>query len=555
MHYYRALEIARKEKHITNIVQFLINLTELAELQQHLSLARQYAKQAYELLATTDTSFLQIRLLIVLCRVELRLHNLSSAQQFAVQALIQAAHLNDTVGTVGSRSLLALIAHRCKKDDSARYHIQHAIKILETMQSKLDLSKFKAIFLSQAADVYALAAWLAASQGQAEEAFYWAEKSRARAYLDQISDQPIKLNPKTTPLIVMQAMEVRREIIRLETNLRNEYAKPNNQQQKRLMLEWQQSLGLKQTAYQHLLLELKGSNPKYVSLINSDVLTLQQIQEHVLDKKTTLIAYFTIDELISQQTLVWAIDQKHVKLVLLQSGQNELTTKVVLFRKAIEAQTEVTAKSMRLYEDLITPMQSHIQHENLIIIPHGILYYLPFATLWDVRKKQYLVEQHIISYAPIASMIPKFQTQQISTKCQVPTLGSVNYKLVNPLFSRIELFSSLCRTHPFEIHEIYNLDLDEANPVILSVGNLAVSEFSRGDEISHLVQAFFYASTAGLVYTLWTIDPGITTQIMNSFLRYRKDGMNDTEALNHAQREILTQEEYGMCHIAGQHFK
>ncbi|GAG33467.1 unnamed protein product, partial [marine sediment metagenome] len=65
-----------------------------------------------------------------------------------------------------------------------------------------------------------------------------------------------------------------------------------------------------------------------------------------------------------------------------------------------ENQHKVNAKEIGrvLYELLIKPMEEQIKDKkNLIIVPGGILTFVPFGTLID-ENGQYLVEKHSISY-------------------------------------------------------------------------------------------------------------------------------------------------------------
>lgn len=65
-------------------------------------------------------------------------------------------------------------------------------------------------------------------------------------------------------------------------------------------------------------------------------------------------------------------------------------------------------QSKTLFDRLFGGLVSHIeQGERLIIVPDGLLHYLPFETL--IHNERYLIEDHEISYSPSASALVQSQ--------------------------------------------------------------------------------------------------------------------------------------------------
>src|SRR6185295_1566312 len=56
----------------------------------------------------------------------------------------------------------------------------------------------------------------------------------------------------------------------------------------------------------------------------------------------------------------------------------------------------------KLYELLFAPLRQIIETAELVIVPHGVLHYLPFHAFHD--GTQYLIDSYAISYAPSASV-------------------------------------------------------------------------------------------------------------------------------------------------------
>ena len=593
VYYQTALLIAHDREDTIIASHVLINLAVLSATQHDFSRALGYAKQANVLVIQSEDSFFQVKILAMLSMIELALLHWQAATGYAERSISLAHKLNDPMAKIASQSVLALTALMNGRRDEAVHDIQRAIDILENLQSSLILSEFKTTFLGQSADIYALASFIAIQEDQLDQAFYFTEKSRARAFLDQIGRQPIKLNQGTAPEIVTQTMTIRQEIIHLESSLHVESTKPLEQQQAVLISDWEYTLEAKQQEYARLLIELKATNPEYALLVSTDSLTLKQVQEQALNDKTTLIVYFTVNDLIGKQTFAWVIDQEMAKPVTLKISQYELQTKVEFFRKSIETRTVTIEDSTILYDDIVAPLQQYIRHKNIIITPHGVLHYLPFAALFDAHEKRYLIENHTISYAHSASAIPLLSSKQNPVNSKVLALGNADgslpyaadeikmathfykgrsligkhatkenlynemdtadilhlavhshYNQISPLFSRLELAPTLENDGYWEIYEIYESDLRNTNLVILSACDTSLGEFSKGDEIVNLSRAFFYAGVPTVVSTLWAIDDEATAMLMESFYRHLKNGMSNTESLQSAQREIASQEKW-----------
>ena len=160
------------------------------------------------------------------------------------------------------------------------------------------------------------------------------------------------------------------------------------------------------------------------------------------------------------------------------------------------------------YNALFAPLKPYIRHPNLVIVPHGVLHYLPFAALWDGEKERYLLEEYALTYAPSASALkfilakrspdqerllamgnpdgslPSAEAEaeavaklygtapllaEEAVESQVYTqAGQVDvlhlaahgeYNAYNPLYTRIELAPDAAQDGNLEVHEVYGLDL------------------------------------------------------------------------------------------------
>ena len=86
------------------------------------------------------------------------------------------------------------------------------------------------------------------------------------------------------------------------------------------------------------------------------------------------------------------------------------------------------------------------------------------------------------------------------------------------------------------MHEIFGLNLKEANLVVLSACDTALSKIYSGDDLVGLSRGFMYAGTPSLMATLWQVDDQSTSLFIKEFYNnWENKGMSKPEALRQAQ--------------------
>jgi len=171
------------------------------------------------------------------------------------------------------------------------------------------------------------------------------------------------------------------------------------------------------------------NHPRYATLTGvTEPLTLKQIQQKVVQPGTFLIDYLVGED----QTIVWIIGKNsfiHEKLDLKREYLEKMVTNLRQpFRDVKEGKIKNLANisfdlklSQQLYQQVFQTIEKYLEKDNhLIIVPDGILHYLPFeALVTNIEKKQfdrniifsryenahYLVEKYAISYSPSASVL------------------------------------------------------------------------------------------------------------------------------------------------------
>lgn len=98
------------------------------------------------------------------------------------------------------------------------------------------------------------------------------------------------------------------------------------------------------------------------------------------------------------------ITRNRVGLTKLSAGRNTIENLVREYIGSIRAKRAITDQAKELYTLLIAPVPGQATHDRLIVVPDGMLYFLPFDTLRDAGGA-FLVQSRTISYIPAATVL------------------------------------------------------------------------------------------------------------------------------------------------------
>lgn len=257
------------------------------------------------------------------------------------------------------------------------------------------------------------------SPGKHDEGiFQVVEKSKARAFIESLKEaesesgaEPDASLKKSQDVISKRISETISQLARAALS-------------EETRLDLLQRLEKDEDEYTYLLNKMKSDRPEKKSLSSLDVISLEAVQKDVLDLKTAILEFF----LGKRQSYAFLITR------------NDFVIKALPPRKTIEDSLKAYMKMIstppsgrfrgilaakRLYKNILLPFEEYFcsSIEHLVIIPDGILYYLPFETLIPDQRgttgdSKYLIESHKISYVPSASslafLIERGKTRQYS---------------------------------------------------------------------------------------------------------------------------------------------
>lgn len=284
-------------------------------------------------------------------------------------------------------------------------YYKKAVDIIDKIRNNIFLDINKAGFVRDKLKVYEsllnLLYELHRNQPEAgfdQEIYYQAENAKSRAFLESLEMARIDIRERLNPEMKKREEEISVKITSLIQNLR----KPNLSKEKKNDLL--KKLENKEDEYLVLMLRLITEVPQLGNLISQKPVSLEQIQNQNLDEKTAIVEFFLGEE----KSFLFIISKNRFDLHTLPSKQ-KIEKSVKAYLKILSSSRAGKFRgiqaSRRLYKELLFPIEIGIPKkiENLVIIPDGTLYYLPFESL--ISESDFLINEYKISYAPSSSAL------------------------------------------------------------------------------------------------------------------------------------------------------
>ncbi|MBF0506988.1 MAG: CHAT domain-containing protein [Nitrospirae bacterium] len=435
--------------------------------------------------------------------------------------------------------------------------------------------------------------------GRTEEAFNFSERGRARAFLDMLGNR-VDLSRGRDSSLIKEEEYLKRKIGELalrEQEVGGDVSGELEEAKKQYAL---------------FLEKLRKSDLEHASLVSVEPMTLTDLQA-MLRPGQTVIEF----HVLNNATIAWLITRDHIQSSVIKQSRKALAAKVSDYRESIEsittdersirikstekpsseAKTEtylsgakVEKRARELYLTLLGGFKIDPGQE-LIIVPHDILHYLPFHSL-VLPDGSFLLEKNPLSYLSSASLM-KF-TAEKRKKAGSKLLAFGNPDLGNPLYdlkyaekevnniktiypeSEIYLRKEATRTRAIKlsgnfdiIHFATHGEYDDNDPlasalrlspagaddgrltaedifkmkigaslVVLSACETALGKINRGDEVIGFTRAIIYAGAPSVITTLWQVSDVATYIMMQDFYKNLKS-MRKADALRTAQLDLM----------------
>jgi CHAT domain-containing protein/Tfp pilus assembly protein PilF len=295
------------------------------------------------------------------------------------------------------------------------------LKILEglryTIQSREQKTSFMAAERYAFEDVINMLADLHLKypdRGYDLRSFGYAEDSKARALLDLLTESLANIKEGVNNELVKKQDEKLVSLTRDKNQLKQESVK--EQFNKQMTDSLKEIISKSEKELDQIKKEIIRTNPRYAGLKYPEPISLKDVQEMCPDNNTVFLEYLVGDS----SSCLWVITRLNHNLYKIPD-RKKLQEQVETIRFALldpkpEVSDFFTQAGHSLYEELIKPAEPYLSRKSrLIIIPDGILNYLPFEVLLtdnkDISKKvlysilPFLVKKYPVSYGQSASVI------------------------------------------------------------------------------------------------------------------------------------------------------
>ena len=263
------------------------------------------------------------------------------------------------------------------------------------------------------------------------EIFHIVEKAKARAFLESLGESRLDLVRQLSPESDREERRITSEISYCIQQLSD----PGITQEQRKSLTNQ--LNEAEEKYLLLLSRIRNENPNVMNLVSPEPLPLKRVQSDLLDNRSAIIEYLLGDKV--SYGIVITKDRAHIfSLPSRDIIRDSLRAYLKILSDPPKGNFGGTLASLRLYRSLLKPVEEFLKPtiDHLIIVPDGILYYLPFETLIassdkDSKESPYLVELFEISYVPSCSSLDFLIERKTSPNSSPRILALGNPELNN----------------------------------------------------------------------------------------------------------------------------
>ncbi|WP_157810295.1 CHAT domain-containing protein [Vibrio sp. HA2012] len=445
--------------------------------------------------------------------------------------------------------------------------LKKSVDVIESQRMDFNSEMGKMGFARSKQQVYELMVKTLLEAGNTDEAFSYVERAKARALVDLLAGRE-DINFSDSP----EARQYLAQLQQVESRVPMSI-KPNPEENIRSLSRVPKE-------------RLETNYPELASLISVDTLSRAQAGE-LLEKDEVLVEYY----IAGDDLFAFVLENQQLKVYPLD-GKN-LAGNIRDYRKKLTALDNGWKKpSMALYRQLIRPFGRRLYNKNLVIVPHGAMHYLPFASLFDGKK--FMADKARIRLVPSASVM-RYIGKHTQTSAQMMILGNPdlhnpatdlpgaekeaqaiaklwsgsdirlrnqatetalkngtkNYGMfhfashgvfdpVNPLDSSLLLAADQQNDGKLTVAEIYGIRLN-ANLVTLSACETGLGDVVSGDDVVGLNRGFLYAGADTILSSLWSVEDEPTAYFMQSFYGYLKKH-NKVDALQLAQ--LKTRKKY-----------
>ncbi len=280
----------------------------------------------------------------------------------------------------------------------ARRNIEAAIRITESLRTKVASQDYRAAYLASTRPYYETYIDIlmrlheeSPNGGFAATAFQVSEQARARSLLELVKEADFDVREGVDINLLAQERSLERALNgKAERHARLMAARSNDE-----AAAVAAEINHLTTEYDEVKAQIKTKSPRYAALTQPQPLTLAEIQRQVLDDNSLLLEYILADE----RSYLWAVSRTEVSSFELP-GRAQIENAARHFYKLLtanqpvpgetfeqrharvaEANAHISEEAASLSKLVLGPVMTKLGNKRLLIVPDGGLQYIPFQAL------------------------------------------------------------------------------------------------------------------------------------------------------------------------------
>ena len=378
------------------------------------------------------------------------------------QALKLRQTINDRRGVAMTLAHIARVERDRGNLSEARKRIEEALEMVEELRTKVASQQLRASFFASVQEYREFYVDLLMrlhkenpSQQLERVAFNASETGRARSLLELLREASTELRHGVDPALLERERTLADSIAdKAQSQMHLLSDKHTDEQAKDIAT----MIAALTTEYEQVQAQIRESSPQYAALVQPVPLTLEEIQQKVLDSDTLLLEY----SLGQEKSFLWAVTPESIKtyelpkraaiepvarrVYELLTARNATVAKETIEqrRRRLElAEAEYSQAAANLSQMLLGPVAAELKNKRLLVVSDGVLQFIPFAGLPDPRATDLspLAINHEIVTAPSASVVALLR-QETANRKPAPKALAV---LADPVFTTDDPRVSIAR--------------------------------------------------------------------------------------------------------------
>jgi CHAT domain-containing protein len=326
-------------------------------------------------------------------------HNFPQALALYQQSLALARKHNNPLIEAQALTGIARAEQGEGRTANARANFEAALKIIESVRSRIISPALRATFLTAGRDAYesyvALLMNLHRQQpaaGHNTAALQIRERARARSLVEMLTEAPARIRAEVSPDLLKRADELTQKL-KAKSSGQTRAASQSDEQ----LATFSREITALTAELEQVESQIRAASPRYAALSQPQPLSVAEIQKEVVNDANTILLEYALGE---EKSWLWAVTAtgmqsyelpkraeieaaaRRVYDLLTARNQRPKFEEDEARRARIQqADAEFPQAAAVLSQMILVPVAAQLGNKRLLIVADGALQYVPFAAL------------------------------------------------------------------------------------------------------------------------------------------------------------------------------